>query len=162
MDVSTILRLMVALGGFSLDRDLSKDERIELYKPTAVAIHLAARTDEEAAALTAQAYYESRFAKAILTGHCELMPKGMQCDPDRHGVPRARGAWQLWHFCKATDANGEARCVMAIMRMGLQRCGKWEGAFSALAGRGGCDWSGAPRRVQLMRQILSDARGGKP
>ena len=158
MDVTTILRVMLELGGFSLDRDLTRDERIALYQPYAVAIHRAARTDEEAAALIVQGHYESRFAKAILTGHCEQMPKGMQCDPDRHGVPRARGMWQLWNFCKATDVNGEARCVMASMRMGLQRCSKWEGAFSALAGRGGCDWVGAPRRVQTMREVLILAR----
>jgi len=155
MDVPTILKAMIALGGFSLDKDMPLEERTALYLPQAQAIHRAARTDEEAAALIADGFLESRFAKAILTGHCELMPKGMQCDPDKHGIPRARGAWQVWEFCKATTPEGEARCVLGTMRMGIARCGTWEGAFSALAGRGGCNWVGAPRRVQLMRQVLA-------
>jgi hypothetical protein len=147
-----ILSAMLALPQFSEDRSDTAEQRRELYLPIATAIAAVARTNEDAAFLIAQAWHESRFARAVLTGHCELMPKGMQCDPDKHGVPRARGSWQVWHFCKATTVEGEAKCVLSTAHLGLARCASWGGAFYALTGHGAC--GERPERVATMRRIL--------
>jgi hypothetical protein len=118
--------------------------------PVAVAIAQAARSREEAALLVAQGWHESRWAAYVLEGRCQDGPPGARCDEGR-----ARGPWQVWHYCRATTTAGEARCVLATARLAVARCGSWDGAFAALAGKGGCAWSGAPRRVETMRAVLT-------
>lgn len=137
------LALMLSLGG-----------EPELIRPVAEVIDRVARTREERAALIADGWFESRFARYVIEGRCQDGPKGARCDPDKNGVPRARGVWQVWHYCKGQGTEAEARCVLSQMRLGLSRCGSWEGAFSALHGPG-CGWSGARERVQLMRKLLA-------
>jgi hypothetical protein len=148
-----ILAALLALAPWHGDRSLSRAEREAMLRPVAEAIAAASRTREDAAFLVTQGWFESKYARAVLSGHCDEMPRGMRCDPDRNGVPRARGAWQLWSFCKATDVNGEARCVLGTAHLGLQRCGSWDAAFGALTGRWACTMR--PERTHLMRKILA-------
>jgi hypothetical protein len=83
-------------------------------------------------------------------------PRGQQCDPDRHGVPRAHGPFQVWtQYCRRVDLVGEARCVLGQARLGRARCASWEGAFSALKSSHICNWDGAARRVNTMRAVLA-------
>jgi hypothetical protein len=87
-------------------------------------------------------------------------PRGEQCDPDRHGVPRAHGPFQTWtQYSHTTELIGEARFVLSVARLGKQRCANWEGAFSALKNSGTCNWPGATPRVQRMRVVLARLEG---
>lgn len=152
---SVILTAMLALPQFARD-SLSDSERRALLEPVALAIASTARTPEEAAFLIVQGWQESRWALAVLTDHCDQMPRGMQCDPDRHGVPRAHGPWQVWtQYARTTSLAGEARFVLNQGLLGKARCASWEGAFSALHSTSTRNWPGAPRRVQTMRAVLA-------
>ena len=143
MNSAAILSAMLRLAPFSADH-FEPSEREALYLPIARAIATVAKTPEEAAALISDGWHESKFSRAVLTGQCS----GHQCDKGK-----ARGAWQVWAWCKATDATGEARCVLSQMRLGLERCGAWEGAFGALTGSWSC--VSMPARVQTQRQVLA-------
>ena len=125
----------------------------DLAEPVASAIDGVTAVPEERVALVTDGWFESRYARYVLEGRCLDGPRGARCDPGKDGVPRARGAWQVWKFCKRTGMAGEARCVLDQMRLGRQRCASWEGAFSALHGPT-CGWAGATRRVQMMRRLL--------
>lgn len=151
MTTEVVLIAMLRLSPFFTDKGESLEARKAFLLPTAQAIASVATSAEEAAALIALGHAESKFARAVLEGRCTDMPRGMQCD---HG--KARGAWQVWSWCKAIDQAGEARCVLSQMRLGKSRCADWNGAFAAGIGKGGCQWSGAPKRVQVMRSILRD------
>jgi hypothetical protein len=154
MPPETILAAMIALGTYHADRGDTAEARRALLLPVAEAIASVARTNEEAAALVVGAWHESHFARYVLEGRCAEGPRGAQCDPDRHGVARARGAWQVWRFCKATDTRGEAKCVLDQMRLGVRRCAGWSGGFAALHGAS-CEWSPSAARVQTMRRVLA-------
>lgn len=152
--VAFVLSAMLALPQFALDRADTAEERRALYLPVAEAIATVATTREDAAFLVAQGWHESRYARAVLTGHCSDMPRGMRCDPDRNGVARARGPWQSWRVaCRAEDVLGQARCVLGTAKLGLARCSSWSAAFAALSGRWTCGES--PRRVETMRGVLA-------
>lgn len=154
MSPAAILSAMLALGGYAPDAGDAPEARRALYLPVAEAIAATARTPEEAAALVSDGFYESRFARYVLEGRCADGPRGARCDPDKHGVARARGAFQVWRYCKATDTRGEAKCVLSQMRLGLRRCSGWDGGFAALHGAS-CLWAPSQRRVQVMRKILA-------
>lgn len=147
------LSLMLFLPAFSGDAGDTQTARRELYRPVAEAIDRATSNPLERAALVADGYFESRFARYVLERRCSDGPRGMRCDPDKHGVPRARGPWQVWHYCHRDGLAGEAECVLDQMRLGRVRCASWEGAFSALKG-GSCSWPGAVPRVQLLRRLI--------
>ena len=158
MNAEVILLALLALPQYAADRDDSPEARCELYRPVAVAIAETARTPEQAAALITQAWHETRLARYVLEGRCQDGPRGARCDPDKHGVPRARGPWQLWRAaCKADDLRGQAKCVLGTMQLGLARCASWAGAFYALRGHWACGEDAA--REQTMRGVL--ARWGK-
>jgi len=160
MTPTAVLAAMAALAPYHADRDDSPESRRALYMPTATAIATVARTPEEAAALIAQAWHESHFARYVLEGRCSEGPPGQRCDPDAHGVARARGPWQVWRVaCRAADVAGEARCVLGQMRMGLARCSSWGGALAALDGQWRC--GDAAVRVQTMRRVLATMGGRK-
>lgn len=125
-----------------------------LLRPVAEAIDRVGKTREERVALVVDGWFESRYAAYVLEGRCLDGPRGARCDPGKDGKPRARGPWQVWSWCKKTGLDAEAKCVIDQMRLGLVRCSSWEGAFSALHGPM-CGWSGATRRVQLMRKLLA-------
>lgn len=133
--------------------DRGDNDREALLRPVAHAIDSVGHTREERAALIADAYTESSFARYVLEGRCSDGPPGQRCDPDAHGVARARGPWQVWHYCQKNGLEGEAECVVRLLRMGHSRCASWEGAFAALHGPS-CQWAPAMRRVQLMQRLL--------
>ena len=152
MSPEAVLAAMLALGGYQPDAGMPIEERVTLYRPTVAAIVAAARTDEEAAALVALGWHESRFARYVLEDRCQDGPKGARCDEGR-----ARGPWQVWgRWCRAVDRASEARCALATLRLGKQRCASWEGGFAALAGHPSCEWPGARKRVQTMRRVLAE------
>ena len=155
-----VLAAILALGAYHADRDDSLESRGALLLPVATAIAAVARTPEEAAALVAQAWHETHFARYVLEGRCSDGPPGQRCDPDAHGVARARGPWQVWLVaCRAADVAGEAKCVLGQMRMGLARCSSWGGALASLDGQWRC--GDAPARVQTMRKVLATMAGRK-
>jgi hypothetical protein len=133
--------------------DQGDENRGSLLQPLAIAIDNIGHTREERAALIADAYAESSLARYVLEGRCSDGPPGQRCDPDQHGVARARGPWQVWHYCHKPGLEGEAECVVQLLRLGKHRCASWEGAFAALHGPS-CQWAPATQRVQLMRRLL--------
>lgn len=160
MTPAQVLTALLALAPWHGDRDLSREERTAMLAPVAEAISATARTTEEAAFLIADASEESHLASYVLADRCMEGPRGEQCDPDRHGVPRAHGPFQAWvQYSHTKDLVGEARFVLGQARLGKARCASWEGAFSALHSSSTCNWEGAARRVQTMRWVLAKLEG---
>lgn len=158
MTPALILAAMLRLGGYSGDGGYT-----EHLRPVSEAIAEAAGTREEAAALIAQGWHESRFARYVVEGRCLDGPVGARCDIGRDGRPRARGPWQVWHWCRPAWAlpegspeslRAEARCVVGWMRGALRRCGgQWEHAFAGMTGSSRCNVPWAARRVATMAQV---------
>lgn len=153
-----VLAALLALAPWHGDRDLTREERAAILAPVAQAISAVVRNDQEAAALIAQGWHESRYASHVLAGRCDLMPRGQRCDPDRNGAPRARGPWQLWRVACRDDGGGlhsEAACALRLLRGGRQRCTNgWLGAFAAMRGTWSCVSKQGPVRVATMRESL--------
>lgn len=123
----------------------------------------------EAATLMALAYHETKLAKLVMEGHCDQLPKGMQCDSGK-----ALGVFQLHkEACPAAWAlatpNGgpegqreslheQARCAIRLLRWNAQR-GKGvaptplHGAFSGYAAQD-WNWKGAEERVHTVERLL--------
>ena len=158
MTPAVILAALLRLAPWHQDHD-APEARRALLEPIAAAIAATARSREEAAALVAVGWSETKFARAVLEGHCDRMPAGSRCD---HG--RARGPWQVHAWCRDAwalpDGSPEAytpaaRCVLRALRGGLQRCSSWHGAMAALLGGGGCrDFARADAYEQTMRTVL--------
>jgi hypothetical protein len=150
MSATIILTAMLNQPPAYVDRHESREERAKLLAPYAHVIDKVGRNIEEKAALVAQGLSETQGARYVLEGRCHEGPRGQRCDEGR-----ARGFWQVHPWCKATTIEGEARCVLSIMRSGKYRCQTgWLGAFSAtkgLAGACSADW--ARKRVSLMQKI---------
>lgn len=132
-------------------------------------ISAAAANRVEAATLMALAYHESKLAKLIMEGHCDRLPKGMQCDSGK-----ALGVFQLHEkacpaaWALATPNGGpdgqreslheQARCAIRLLRWNAKR-GKGvapselRAAFSGYAARP-WDWKGAEAREKTVDLLL--------
>ena len=157
MTRAKILPALLRLPQWSLDHD-TNEERIELLTPVAEAIHLEAHSAEEAAALISHSWKETKNARLVLTGHCDQMPKGQQCDGGK-----ARGPFQVHRWCTAAwdfpdgtldSYRGGAHCVLRALRFGYINCHTWEGAFAGLRGKVVCDWDRAPSYVETQTLVL--------
>jgi hypothetical protein len=158
MNVEVILATLLYLTPWHLDHD-TVEERTALLRPLAQALVATTKDPEEMAALIAQPYMETKFARLVMTGHCDQMPAGIRCDGGR-----ARGPFQVHGFCKAAwsvpDGTVEsyragAACVRSTMRLGKMRCHTWDGAFAALQGTGNCKWDRADAYTKQQNQILT-------
>jgi hypothetical protein len=126
---------MVKVAAYSGDADDSTESRVILMTPLAAAIAEASSSLEEQAALLAQSYRESGWARYVLENRCEDGPVGAQCD-----AGKSRGPFQVKAWCKAAwDAEsslqeqyvGGARCALRLYRAGKARCrGEPAGGFS--------------------------------
>lgn len=152
-----ILSLMLSLAPSRLDKHESHEQRVELYRPVAVAICGATKDRRARVWAVAQSYAETKFARYVLEGRCSDGPDGERCDEGR-----ATGPWQVQGWCvpawapKASRADrfwAGARCALRGYRYGLHHCGTLEGAFAAQRGRGRCRANWARRRVALMRRL---------
>jgi hypothetical protein len=127
-----------------------------LLRPVAEAIATVSRNEQEAAALIAQGWVETKWSRAVLEYRCSDLGR-LACDRGR-----ARGPWQVHRWCTATDVVGEARCTLRVMRYGKELCGNrcftpWHGAFAACASLPP-DWVGADERVKIMKSVLDRLR----
>lgn len=164
MNKALILATMLKLPQWHLDHD-TVEERTALLDPVAQVISEETRTPEEAAALIAHSNMETHYARLVLTGHCDQMPAGVRCDGGR-----ARGPFQVHDYCKAAwrypdgtvdSYRGGARCILATLRLGMERChGDWVGAFAGLRGAPVCVWERAPAYAQKQQVILQWWRTG--
>jgi hypothetical protein len=159
-----LLRILLALPVWHQDADLSPDARAELYRPVAASICRVGKTPQEQAWLAAQAYSETKLAKAVLEGRCADMPAGSRCDEGRatgvyqvHG--HCRNAWTAPTHDERLDAG--AKCALRTAKYGVTMCGL-AGSFGFQTGRRVCagDWIGP--RVRLYRLILGRMLDAKP
>ena len=161
-----VLKVFLMQAPFDWDRSLSVEERTELSRPYAEAVAKAANTYWEAALLVADAISETHMARYVIEGRCMQGPVGQQCDP-KHGVPRARGVWQLHEAaCRKAWASPEssyesiqleAECTIQLMRH-YSHVGKAHAqspAHAAFCGMGPkpWDWPEADKRVKLAKVI---------
>lgn len=155
---SLILATLLKLPQWHLDT-ISYEDRVKLLTPLAEVISSEAKTVDEAAALTAHTSKETNFAVLVLTGRCNEMPKGIDCD-----AGKARGPFQVHKHCveawRHTDGSIEsyregARCALRILRRGLKSCGNWTGAFAAMRGMPVCTSARAPAYVAQQQQVLT-------
>lgn len=150
-----VLFALLSLIPWHGDRALSYEERVELLTPVAQAIVAVARTKDEAAFLAAQAWHETKLAALVVNGMCDLMPRGQQCDPDRHGAAQSHGPWQAKHrWCDVRSLESQAACALRMARRGFSRCKTWEGAFAAQLGSGACTSPRSAERVLTMTRML--------
>ncbi len=132
------------------------------YNQIANAISQVTSNPNEMAALLSHAYHESRFAAYVTEGRCLDGPRGAQCDLDRRtGKPRARTPWQVWAWCSKAwnvpDGSNDAliagaRCALSKLRMGVKRCGSWQGAFAQMY-RSTCESRRSKARYTTMVNI---------
>ena len=172
--VEAIVAAMLSLPQYHGDRFAdTAEQRAALYRPVAEAISAVSHSRAEAAALIALGYHETAFARYVLDGHCEQGPVGARCDGGR-----ARGAWQVWAWCRPLWAGPEnapgrhlagARCAAGLLRSSRAACARvcrqtgsgcaaHKAMFSGYAGRG-CEWPRAAVRVQTMSRIEGVLRG---
>lgn len=164
-----ILLAMLSLTPWSGDKHETPQQRRELYAPVAVAIAGAVRWDDElVAALIAQGWHETRFARYVLEGRCADGPADARCDWSRsHKRPLARGPWQVHGHCRAAwrhpegsaaSLAAEARCAASMLRSGRSRCRSWVGAFAGMRGGWACSSPSAVARELTMRRVLARFR----
>jgi hypothetical protein len=161
-----VLKVFLMQAPLDWDRSLSVENRTELTRPYAEAVAQAAHTYWEAALLMAQAISETHMASYVIEGRCMEGPVGYRCDP-KHGVPRARGPWQLhleacrsaYEFPETSNESvmAEAECAMQAMRY-FAHVGKDHAQtpnHAAFCGMGPkpWDWPGANKRVNLAKTI---------
>lgn len=157
---ATILSALLSLAPAWTDRDASAEERVALLEPVAEAIAAVARTPEDAAALTALAWHESRLARYVVEGRCSDGPRGARCDNGR-----ARTPWQVHSWCRAAFSVAEpeslragAECALRHLHWAAHRCALQsldvvQGMFSGYRS-GSCAWSPAKERVATYRRVL--------
>lgn len=161
---SEILAVLLTLPQYRGDAhaDPTVEDRARLLRPVAVAIADVSRNATEAAALVALGYHETAYARFVLDGVCYQGPVGARCDGGK-----ARGAWQVWNWCRPLWAAPEnapgrhlagARCAISLLRRGRQQCGTLAGAFGVYAGKG-CEWKGGPGRVRTTNLMEGRLRG---
>ena len=125
---------------------VSVDRAVQKHKPRGVSGR------QMAAVLMTIAYMETRLAKNVGIGRCDLMPKGQQCDSGK-----AKTYFQLWEVaCPAVWADGivpgsqeeldiAASCAARLYTSAFNRCanknpdGNWAGGFSGYRSID-CDW----------------------
>jgi hypothetical protein len=158
-----VLATMLRLPQWHMDTD-TPEERKALLDPLAQVISEEARNPEEAAALIAQSSKETHYARLVLTGHCNKMPKGIRCDEGR-----AVGPFQVHKWCKEAwqhpahtieSYRGGARCLLRGLRFGLRNCNSWIGAFAGLRGIPVCTWSRAEAYMYRQQTVLKWWRTG--
>ncbi len=167
--LSAVLAAMLSLPAYVGDRDLNPDEREALYQPIAYEISMVARTNSEGAILVALAWSESKFASAVVSGHCERMPAGQRCD----GL-RARGIYQIHRAAcpsawaepigSTSSLRAETECAIRLLRYNAVR-GRDHAltpVHASFAGYGArpWDWTGADVRVRTVKKLL--ANWGRP
>jgi len=146
--------------------NLEPGARIALYWPVAEAVSAVARTKDEAAALVALGWHESRWASPVVSGHCSEMKTGERCD-NLH----ARSPWQVHSWCRdawtvpedsLNALRASAKCAVRMLRAARSRCrmrgvdenfGMFSGYRSA-----SCAWPPARRRVETLRAVLQSWR----
>lgn len=175
-----ILSVLLQLPALRTERDEPAEERSARLSVVAAQIagvvgNRPRGVDEVewAAALITQAKAESGFAKYVAEGRCQDGPVGAQCDPDKRGVARARGYWQMWAVtCKKAwlaevgseeEVRASALCATRVMLSGYVSCtgpGKdsWQGAFIRGGGGVSCVGPRGEKRVASFRRILSSLR----
>jgi hypothetical protein len=167
---------LVALPAFASEPlPESSVERAERLKPVAVAIWEATDGDRAgytrgqwAAVLASLAWHETRLAKYVQIGRCDLGRPGERCDNGR-----ARGLWQQWRVaCPAAWATEPgspealregARCASRLMYAAHRRCVSrastaLQGAFSGYAGAS-CTLRDAPARERTAWQLAARLGG---
>lgn len=115
------------------------------------------------AALMSIAYKETRLARNVGIGRCDLMPKGQQCDSGK-----AKTYFQLWEVaCPAVWEEGlepgsqeeldiAADCAARLLTAAFNRCagknkhGVWPGAFAGYRSID-CQWEGRPHQGPVAR-----------
>lgn len=118
--------------------------------------------------LITQGWWESRFAKHIMSGKCEKW----ECDPEKQKdgsiVHRAKWNWQVQYTGLVTGAEWKvpARPTFESTRIGafiaakalsrgMNSCKTTRGAISWYSGsRAGCNWSGSARRYVFYKKLL--------
>lgn len=131
MTAETILAILVAFQPYYGDRTETLAHREARLEPVAHAIWAATDDPELQAGLVSIAWHETRLAAYVTEGHCA---EGRHdCD---HG--KARGPWQVWSWCKATDIDGEAVCAAGLLAYMHHRCGSWASAFGGYGTGGHC------------------------
>jgi len=158
---SLILAAMLSLPGWYLDKDDTPEQRSELYRPVADAIHTVAKNRRQQAFLVTQAWAETKFARYVLEDRCQDGPIGARCDRGK-----ASGPWQVWSWCKdahdksltnAQRFEAGARCALRGYHQGARMCTGYEGMF--IAQRGGmlgsnpCQKQWAIKRAKTMKLI---------
>lgn len=153
------LAALLSLPQYAGDRHAdTPEQRARLLRPVADAIAAVSRNRTEAAALVALGYAETAFARYVLDGYCYQGPVGARCDGGR-----ARGAWQVWSWCRPLwtgpeNAEGRhlagARCAVQRLRAGRTACPN-DGYAGMLShyGRGHCTWGPATKRAALMSTV---------
>lgn len=162
---AAILTVMLARKPW-LDRDMSSDERATMLQPIADAIAEVSRDRLDASLLLALGLHETAFARLVVEGRCDEMPKGQRCDSGH-----ARGVWSL-HVEACRDAyqyaagsvdsvRAEARCALKLLRFHAYRCREHAltplfGAFAGFGTGSKCHWSGAGARVLTTRRMAAE------
>ena len=153
-----ISNVLINLPKYRQDREEVPEERKERMERLASAIDKASSKYKNigvktmSAALMTIAYKESRLAKNVGMGRCDLMPKGENCD-----AGRARTYFQIWKVaCPAVhdenlvpgsqeELDIAAGCAARLLNAALKRCngknpyGVWAGGFSGYRSYD-CDW----------------------
>lgn len=151
MTFETILMILVSLNG----DNITKDEKINILNPVAMAIFEASNYDrDKAAALIAIGNKESTFSRYVIENRC--LEGKYKCDIDKKtGLPRAVGPWQIWKkYYKTGDIKTQAKIAIGRFMFFKRECKTWEGAFSGYAGRGCSTDSKWQEREKFRKKIL--------
>jgi hypothetical protein len=164
--VAAILGVWMTLAPWYGDRHDTPEAREALYRPVAVAICQATDDPGERAFAAAQAYHETRLARAVLEWRCGDMPEGMQCDEGtsagplqtkRHATKACRDVWRP-QLSDVARYEAGVRCALRGWRWGLGRWGTPAGGFQAQGGISGVIKPWARRRVPLWHRMLGVLR----
>lgn len=172
---SAVLSVLLASPVHVTDRDEPADARRARLSVVAQAIAVASKSDpHNAALLVAQWRGESGGARYVQEGRCADGPRGARCDPDRHGVARARTPWQVWRVScpvawdqpagSIAELTAAASCTLRLMRSGMRRCTTngypgLAGAFAGARGGAACVPPRAAERIKTYQWALSRLGG---
>jgi hypothetical protein len=169
-----VLNTLLARPVHVLDRDEPTDARRARFSIAAQGIAIASKGDPHSAALlVAQFDGESKGARYVWEDRCADGPKGARCDPDRKGVARARGPFQVWAYCTEAwkhpvgsleEVTAAASCTLRLMRSGAKRCSSngysaLEGSFAGARGGASCRPPRAAERIKTYRWALGRLGG---
>lgn len=160
-----LLRALQSLPVYHLDRGPEhaqlKDQQMQT---AAAAIQEFSKGDPDLAAmLVTVGFHESGWSLAIAAGHCR--PK--QCDPDRNGVPRAHGSYQIhrvaassreaWEAARTDIRVATQEAAFVLRRMRAMCRGDVRRSFIAYGGRG-CDGKlpDIEKRVETFRKVRKE------